>query len=55
MFILSNLERKKVESSGKYKAIEPQLEILWPNGEVGFTFSALEFVDTSDEFSRQLQ
>lgn len=55
VFILSNSERKKVESSGKYKAIEPQLEILWPNGEVGFTFSALEFVDTSDEFSRQLQ
>lgn len=44
-FILSMVERFKIERSRKYKTLKPILEVRQPNQKVGFTFTKLEFVD----------
>lgn len=49
IFILSPPERLRINDSGKFKPIEPILEIPYPDGTLGFTFSHLVYVDTIEE------
>jgi hypothetical protein len=49
IFILSPPERLRITESGKFKTIKPILEVPYPDGTLGFTFSQLEYVDTIEE------
>jgi hypothetical protein len=49
VFILSPPERESIIASGKFKPLKPILEIPYPDGSLGFTFSRLEYVDNIEE------
>jgi len=49
IFILSTPELERISQSGKFKKVLPLLEIPYPDGTLGFTFTRLEYLDNIEE------
>lgn len=49
IFVLDPVERMMLEHSQRFKTITPVLEIPFPDGSRGFTFSRIEYVDNIEE------
>jgi hypothetical protein len=53
VFVLDPTERMMVENSPRFRRLSPILEVPYPDGSRGFTFTRIEYVDNIDEVIAQ--